>query len=70
MRLLVFDQVHQRPGLIQIIIDTAYQTVLKGQTASCFHKILMTGCQDIHQLILIGHRHQSLTHLIVRGMKG
>ena len=66
MALLVLDQCRQRRRFLQIIIDTGNETVLKGQPSSRLLKICMTGFQHIVQLIAVRHRHQSLSHLIIR----
>ena len=46
MTVHVFEQGRKCLCLIQVIIDAAYQTVLKGQTAAGLLKIRLAGRQD------------------------
>ena len=70
MAVLIPDKLHQSPGLIQIVVDSPHQTVLKGKTAACLLIIVMAGLQHIMQFIGARYGHKGFPHLVIGRMKG
>ena len=64
------DQTRQCPGLLEIIVHSPHQAVLKSQPPASSFIIIAAGLQNLLQGIAVGNWHQGFPHLVVRRVKG